>query len=91
MRTASPLPKLVIDALGDLAGLIHTSPHSVDYRGDVFPTAFHLLQSLRFADQGLIDIIRTTPNVQEVQRIVKQNMHLIRPDWEVIVLNMVRL
>lgn len=90
MRTASPLPQLVIDAVGDLAGLIHTSPHKVDYRGDVFPTAFHALQSLRFADQGIIEFIRTTPNVQEVQKIVKQNMNLIRPDWENVVLDMVR-
>ncbi|KAJ3550415.1 hypothetical protein NM688_g5085 [Phlebia brevispora] len=86
MRSHTPI-QILIDAASDLAGLMHTSPHQVNFKGDMFPSAFHLLQALRFSNPDLRELIRHTRSVDEVRDIVNQNHGLIRPDWENIVLD----
>lgn len=69
---------------------MHTSPHEVSYRGRTFPTAYHLLQSLQFSDQAIIEDIRNSSDTQGLAAVVDQNRSAIEPGWELVVLDMVR-
>lgn len=82
---------LRIDLNNALAGLTHLSPHRVHWESKSYPTAFHLLESLRFAGTrpDIAEVIRSCRNPDEVRAVVSQNSPACRPDWEEIVLPIV--
>ncbi|PSR92237.1 hypothetical protein PHLCEN_2v4767 [Hermanssonia centrifuga] len=76
-----------IDLSNEFAGLVHLSPHPITYDGKRYPSAFHLLEAMRFME-GSPDIaerVRNCGTVDEVRAVVHQASSLIRPDWEHIV------
>ncbi|KAI0690859.1 hypothetical protein BC835DRAFT_1362774 [Cytidiella melzeri] len=88
-RSPRPLP-LKIDLHNQFAGLTHLSSHRVHHDRKLYPSAFHLLEALRFIDTrpDLSEQIRRCPSADEVKAIVSQNSAFCRPDWENVVLHM---
>ena len=90
-RARSPRPQIFIDLQGAFAGLVHYSPHPVNYGGITYPSAFHLLEALRFIDEhpDICQRISQCTSVSEVRDVVSQAREFVRPDWEHIVISKV--
>ncbi len=84
----APQPTLKIGLHSEYSGLTHLSPHRILHSRRRWPSAFHLLEALRFIDTrpDLAEQIRMCPNVDEVKAIVSQNSASSRPDWEHVVI-----
>ena len=61
------------------------------YGGYTYPSAFHLLEALRFLDDNpdVAERIRHCQSVPEVRDTVAEHYNVIRPDWEVVVVKQV--
>ena len=90
-RTPTPRPRILVNLQNQLASLVHYSPHPVAYRGIMYPSAFHLLEALRFLDSrpDIAERISQCTSVPEVREIVHQASNFVRPDWEHVVISKV--
>lgn len=93
-RHRSPRPYqegIRIELNNKYAGLTHLSSHRVHWQSKSYPTAFHLLESLRFANTrpDIAEAIRSCRSPDEVRAAVSQNSPACRPDWEQVVLHTV--
>ena len=92
-RQSGVFAPLKIDLVGELAGLTHISPHEVEYNNKLFPSAMHAVEAQRFAASkpDIVEQIRQSHSLDHVRSIVAQNSAFARPDWDQIVLNVVRI
>ncbi|CCM03340.1 uncharacterized protein FIBRA_05469 [Fibroporia radiculosa] len=90
MATPAPArPVMKVDPGNELAGLIHWSPHRVHYNSKSYPTAFHLLEAMKFIDHrpDIAERIRTSGSVEEARAVSVASHHDMRPDWENVLLD----
>lgn len=83
---------LRIDIDGPLADLTHISPHRVHFNNRLYPTVLHALEAQRFVDSmpDIVDEIAACQSPDDVRAVVSHNSSFTRPDWEQIVVQMVR-
>lgn len=97
MPTPVPAPPhiLNIEDGGPLSGLIHYSPHPVNFHRKVYPTAYHLWEAFKFMDHrpDIAERIRTTGSgpdgVQAARRIADEMRDAMRLDWGQVATSMV--
>ncbi|KAI0072308.1 hypothetical protein K474DRAFT_1667961 [Panus rudis PR-1116 ss-1] len=104
-RAASPSPRspdgrpppIKIHMENGFSGLIHYSPHNVYYERKVFPTAYHLLEARKFMDHqpDIVERIRTCGSgmdgIEQARRVAEDMARFVRPDWDQVVIPIVRL
>jgi hypothetical protein len=100
MPQPAPEPPITFSSQDSLefAGFWLTSPHRINFRGVLWPTAYHLLEAMRFMRddgetgplQDLQERVRTCQSITEVQAFVTGGTQWQRPDWEAVVLSKVR-
>ena len=76
---------------GEFSGLIYYSPHSVLYEDELYPTALHLFEALKFLPYwpDLADRVRRCERVEQVASISAELTNFVRQDWGNIMLSMV--
>ena len=77
------MPILKFNGLGEFMGLLCHSPHSVSYDDDLYPTALHLFEALRFLYHraDIAERIRLCERVEEVAAISAEMAEFTRRDW----------
>ena len=77
------MPILKFNGLGEFMGLLCHSPHSVLYDDDLYPTALHLFEALRFLyhRSDIAERIRFCEHVEEVAAISAKMALFTRRDW----------
>jgi hypothetical protein len=91
-QTAPPLPSVIkVNGYGEFSGLLHNSPHSVSFEGELYPTALHLFEACKFLPHrpDLADCIRQCESVEEVISISAELADFIRRDWGKVMLSTV--
>lgn len=90
-RARSPQRQIMIHSSNEYAGLVHFSHHPVDYKGHTYPSAYHLLEALKFIEDHpeISETIRQCSTLEDVRSVVSRALSLVRPDWEHIVVRMV--
>ncbi|KAK7676141.1 hypothetical protein QCA50_020891 [Cerrena zonata] len=89
MPTPVPAPPhiLNIEDGGPLSGLLHYSPHPVNFNRKVYPTAYHLWEAFKFMDHrpDIAERIRTTGSgpdgLQAARRLADEMRDAMRLDW----------
>ena len=73
-------------------GFALSSPHSVLYKGVIYPTALHLLEAHKFfkTRRNVAERLRSIVDQEELRDYVSQEHPYIRQDWERVVLDKVR-
>lgn len=68
---------------GEYSGLLYHSPHRVMYEDELYPTALHLFEALKFLDYrpDLADSIRECERVEDVTAISASFAEHTRRDW----------
>ena len=87
------VPTLRFNGYGEYAGLLYHSPHTVMYEDELYPTALHLFEALKFLPHrpDLADQIRLCEHVEEVTAISASFAEHTRRDWGNVALSTVRL
>ena len=78
---------------GEHSGLLYHSPHRVMYQDELYPTALHLFEALKFLEHrpDLADRIRLCEHVEDVTAISASFADYTRRDWGNVALATVRL
>lgn len=77
--------------LGELSGFVNHSRHRILYRNKTYPSAVHLLESMKFVEKpDIAERIRLALDADEVYRLSSQHHEHVRPDWGHIFLKVVR-
>ena len=85
-------PPVKFNHLGELAGFVNHSRHRILHRNKTYPSALHLLESMKFVDKpDIAERIRLALDPDEVYRLSSQYNEHVRPDWGQIFLKAVRL
>ena len=73
-------------------GFMNHSPHSVVYRGLVYPTAAHLFEAFKFIDihPPIAEHIRVCPDLHALHAVANQNSTFVRPNWAYVHIEVVR-
>ncbi|KAL4081358.1 DUF1768-domain-containing protein [Scleroderma yunnanense] len=75
-------PPIKFNHLGDLGGFVNHSRHRILYRNKTYPSAVHLLESMKFVDKpDIAERIRLALDADEVYRLSTQYHEHVRPDW----------
>jgi predicted NAD-dependent protein-ADP-ribosyltransferase YbiA (DUF1768 family) len=76
---------------GEFSGLLYYSPHSVVYKDELYPTALHLFEALKFLPHrpDLADRVRQCERVEQVASIRAELVDFIRQDWGNVMLSWV--
>jgi hypothetical protein len=87
------VPTLRFNGYGEYSGLLYHSPHRVMYEDELYPTALHLFEALKFLPHrpDLADQIRLCEHVEEVTAISASFAENTRRDWGNVALSTVRL
>ena len=87
------VPTVRFNGYGEHSGLLYHSPHRVMYQDELYPTALHLFEALKFLDHrpDLADRIRLCEHVEEVTAISASFAEHTRRDWGNVALATVRL
>ena len=87
------VPTLRFNGYGMYSGLLYHSPHRVIYKDQLFPTALHLFEALKFLPHrsDLAEQIRLCEHVEEVTAISASFAENTRHDWGNVALHTVRL
>ena len=87
------VPTLRFNGYGEYSGLLYHSPHRVMYEDELFPTALHLFEALKFLPHrpDLAEQIRLCEHVEEVTAISASFAENTRRDWGNVALTTVRL
>ncbi|KAI0301545.1 hypothetical protein B0F90DRAFT_1628377 [Multifurca ochricompacta] len=82
------LPVLRFNGYGENSGLLYHSPHAVMYQEELYPTALHLFEALKFLDHrpDLADRIRECERVEDVSVISADLAEYTRRDWGTVAL-----
>lgn len=77
------VPTLRFNGYGEYSGLLYHSPHRVMYEDELYPTALHLFEALKFLPHrpDLADQIRLCDHVEEVTAISASFAENTRRDW----------
>jgi hypothetical protein len=84
-----------------LEGFMLSSPHAVYYQGARYPSAFHLLEAMKFMPERahtedakelrtLVERLRQCQTIDEVQDFVEGARSWMRQDWDEVVTYKVR-
>ena len=86
------VPTLRFNGYGEYSGLLYHSPHRVMYEDELFPTALHLFEALKFLPHrpDLAEQIRLCEHVEEVTAISASFAENTRRDWGNVALTTVR-
>ncbi|KAI0920791.1 hypothetical protein AcW1_005033 [Taiwanofungus camphoratus] len=93
-RMSTPVPSrapiIKVDRGNELAGLLHFSPHSVHFEQKEYPSAFHLLEALKFLGHrpDIAERIRTCGSMDEVGVLVASAQEHVRRDWSQVMRQM---
>ncbi|THH14129.1 hypothetical protein EW146_g6170 [Bondarzewia mesenterica] len=65
---------------------LHNSPHRILYEDELYPTALHLFEALKFAETrpDISERIREAGRPEEVFAISRAADNLTRPDWQTV-------
>jgi predicted NAD-dependent protein-ADP-ribosyltransferase YbiA (DUF1768 family) len=76
---------------GDFSGLLYSSSHSVLHEEELYPTALHLFEAMKFLDHrpDLADRIKQCEHVEQVASISAELAEFIRRDWAFVALSTV--
>ena len=87
------VPTLRFNGYGEYSGLLYHSPHRVMYEDELYPTALHLFEALKFLPHrpDLAEQIRLCEHVEEVTAISASFAENTRRDWGNVALSTVRL
>ncbi|THH31905.1 hypothetical protein EUX98_g2286 [Antrodiella citrinella] len=89
-------PTLQIDSRNEFADLLHFSQHPVHFSDKVYPSAYHLYEAFKFMEHRpdiAENIRRSGPGsegIRNVGDIVHQFREHVRPDWQAVMVSMVR-
>ena len=84
-------PPIKFNHLGELSGFVNHSRHRILHRNKTYPSAVHLLESMKFVDKpDIAERIRLALDADEVYRLSSQYHEHVRPDWGHIFLKAVR-
>lgn len=77
------VPTVRINGYGEYSGLLYHSPHGVMYEDDLYPTALHLYEALKYLKHrpDLADRIRLCEHVEEVVANSALFADHTRRDW----------
>ncbi len=75
-------PILFFEPEDDYGWLGALSPHPVAWEGQIWPTAEHLFQAMKFTDPDIRATIRGTPLPRQAKAFAKTQRQAYRPDWE---------
>jgi hypothetical protein len=77
------MPILKFNGFGEFMGLLCHSPHSVLYDDELYPSALHLFEALRFLyhRSDIAERIRLCEHVEEVAAISAEMAEFTRRDW----------
>lgn len=87
------VPPVRFNGYGEYSGLLYHSPHRVMYEEELYPTALHLFEALKFLEHrpDLADQIRLCERVEDVTAISASFAEHTRRDWGNVALATVRL
>lgn len=87
---AGVVQPLRFNGYGEYSGLLYHSPHTVMYEDDLYPTALHLFEALKFLERrpDLAEEIRLCERVEDVTAISTSFAEHTRRDWGNIALAM---
>ena len=87
------MPWLLLNGYGEYSGLLYHSPHTVMYEDELYPTALHLFEALKFLAHrpDLAYQIRLCEHVEEVTAISALFSHITRREWGDVARSIVRL
>ena len=87
------VPTVRFNGYGEYSGLLYHSPHAVVYEDELYPTALHLFEALKFLEHrpDLADQIRLCEYVEDVPATSASFAEHIRRDWGNAALATVRL
>ncbi|KAI0313133.1 DUF1768-domain-containing protein [Amylostereum chailletii] len=82
-------PPLRFTGYGTYNVLLHTSDHKVLYEGELYPTAMHLFEAMKFMHNrpDIADEIRCTPSPYDALEVSKRHDDRVRPDWDQVALS----
>jgi hypothetical protein len=92
MGVGAVVPTVRFNGYGEHSGLLYHSPHRVMYQDELYPTALHLFEALKFLDHrpDLADQIRLCEHVEDVTAISASFAEHTRRDWGNVALVTVR-
>ncbi|KAI9453458.1 hypothetical protein BJY52DRAFT_840197 [Lactarius psammicola] len=82
------VPTVRFNGHGEYSGLLYHSPHTVMYEDELYPTALHLFEALKFLEHrpDLADQIRLCGRVEDVTHISASFAEHTRRDWGIVAL-----
>lgn len=77
------VPTVRFNGYGEYSGLLYHSPHRVMYEDDLYPTALHLFEALKFHEHrpDLAERIRLCERVEDVAVVSASITEETRRDW----------
>jgi predicted NAD-dependent protein-ADP-ribosyltransferase YbiA (DUF1768 family) len=74
-----------------LPDFLNHSPHRVMYGNQIYPTAMHLHEAMKFMDHKpeLAETIRQCQSVEDVYPLAAKLQVWVRPDWGMVFVDMV--
>ncbi|KAA1479174.1 DUF1768-domain-containing protein, partial [Dentipellis sp. KUC8613] len=83
-------PPVRFSGYGQYAGFLHHSPHNILYDDELYPTALHLFEALKFLDHrpDIAERIRECQRAEEVYAISSSMAEYTRPDWHSVAISM---
>lgn len=83
MPHAHGVQPVLISGYGPYDGFLHHSSYSILYEGELYPSALHLFEAMKFEDTrpDISAMIRDTQSPDEVFAISREAENLTRPDW----------
>jgi ribA/ribD-fused uncharacterized protein len=67
------------------------APFPIEMRGVVWPTSEHYFQAQKFADEGYRECIRSEPSPMNAARMGRDRSKSLRPDWESVKVEVMRM
>ncbi|KAI0043490.1 DUF1768-domain-containing protein [Auriscalpium vulgare] len=83
-------PAVRFSGYGRFAGFLHHSEHKVLHEEELYPTALHLYEALKFLSHrpDIAKRIRHCERPEEVYAISSSEAESTRPDWHIVAIQM---